>query len=172
MSDQVLLRDLVAIPDTVHDGDFVLTLARGVQDKSTITDYVVTEPLAANFDKALDLIKSALETGASRAAYLNGSFGSGKSHFMAVLYAILKGDPDARGKKGLADVVAKHDQWLSWPQVPAGALPPARLAVARRGHPRRLRRPRRQGAPGRRAPGRLPRRQPDRGRRPAPAAGR
>ena len=113
MSDQVLLRDLVAIPDTVHDGDFVLTLAKGVQDKSTITDYVVTEPLAANFDKALDLIKSALETGASRAAYLNGSFGSGKSHFMAVLHAILKGDPDARGKKGLADVVAKHDRWLA-----------------------------------------------------------
>ena len=113
MSDQVLLRDLVVIPNTVHDGDFVLTLARGVQDKSTITDYVVTEPLAQNFDKALDLIKSALEVGASRAAYLNGSFGSGKSHFMAVLHAILKGDPDARGKKGLADVVAKHDRWLT-----------------------------------------------------------
>ena len=113
MSDQVLLRDLVAIPDTVHDGDFVLTLAKGVHDKSTITDYVVTEPLAANFDKALDLIKSALETGASRAAYLNGSFGSGKSHFMAVLHAVLAGDPDARGKKGLADVVAKHDKWLT-----------------------------------------------------------
>ena len=31
---------------------------------------------------------------------------------MAVLHAILKGDPDARGKKGLADVVAKHDPWL------------------------------------------------------------
>lgn len=86
---------------------------RGVQDKSTITDYVVTGPLAQNFDKALDLIKSALETGASRAAYLNGSFGSGKSHFMAVLHAILKGDPDARGKKGLADVVSKHDKWLT-----------------------------------------------------------
>jgi hypothetical protein len=113
VSEQVLLRDLVAIPDTVHDGDFVLTLSKGVQDKSTITDYVVTEPLAANFDKALDLIKSALETGASRAAYLNGSFGSGKSHFMAILHAVLKGDPDARGKKGLADIVAKHDKWLS-----------------------------------------------------------
>lgn len=113
MSDQVLLRDLVAIPDTVHDGDFVLTLAKGVQAKSTITDYVVTEPLAANFDKALDLIKSALETGASRAAYLNGSFGSGKSHFMAILHAVLKGDPDARGKKGLANIVAKHDKWLN-----------------------------------------------------------
>lgn len=113
MTEQVLLRDLVAIPDTVHDGDFVLNLAKGVQDRSTITDYVVTEPLAENFDKALGLIKSALETGASRAAYLNGSFGSGKSHFMAVLHAILKGDPDARGKKGLADVVAKHDKWLN-----------------------------------------------------------
>ena len=31
---------------------------------------------------------------------------------MAVLHAILRGDPDARGKKGLADVVAKHDPWL------------------------------------------------------------
>lgn len=34
VSDQVLLRDLVVIPDTVHDGDLDLTLAKGVQDKS------------------------------------------------------------------------------------------------------------------------------------------
>jgi hypothetical protein len=94
------------------------------------------------------LVKSALETGASRASYLNGSFGSGKSHFMAVLYAILKGDPGARGKKGLADVVAKHDKWLNGRTFPPGALPPAGLAVARRGHPRRLRGPRRQECPG------------------------
>ena len=112
MSDQVLLRDLVAIPDEVHAGDFVLSLAKGVGEKSTITDYVVTPPLAGNFDRALGLIRSAVETGSSRAAYLDGSFGSGKSHFMAVLHAILSDDPDARGKKGLADVVAKHDAWL------------------------------------------------------------
>ena len=96
----------------MHAGDFVLTLAKGVHDKATITDYVVTEPLAQNFDRALGLIKSAVETNTSRAAYLDGSFGSGKSHFMAVLHAILQGDPDARGKKGLADIVAKHDPWL------------------------------------------------------------
>ena len=84
-------------------------LAKGVGEKSTITEYVVTPPLAADFDRALGLIRSAVETGSSRAAYLDGSFGSGKSHFMAVLYAILSGDPDARGKKGLADIVAKHD---------------------------------------------------------------
>jgi hypothetical protein len=79
MSDQVLLRDLVSIPDEVHAGDFVLALAKGVGQKSTISDYVVTEPLAANFDRALGLIKSALEGNTSSAAYLDGSFGSGKS---------------------------------------------------------------------------------------------
>jgi hypothetical protein len=42
VSDQVLLRDLVAIPDEVHAGDFVLGLAQGITEKSTITDYVVT----------------------------------------------------------------------------------------------------------------------------------
>jgi hypothetical protein len=112
VSDQVLLRDLVTIPDEVHAGDFVLALAKGVGEKSTITSYVVTEALASNFDRALSLVKSAVETGASRAAYLDGSFGSGKSHFMAVLYAILNGDADARGKRKLADVVHKHDPWL------------------------------------------------------------
>ena len=112
MSDQVLLRDLVTIPDEVHAGDFVLALARGVGEKSTITSYVVTDALAVNFDRALGLVRSAVETGASRAAYLDGSFGSGKSHFMAVLYAILDGDADARGKRKLADVVHKHDTWL------------------------------------------------------------
>ena len=109
---EVLLRDLVTIPDEVHAGDFVLALAKGIGEESTITEYVVTEQLAGCFDQALGLIKSAVETSGSRAAYLDGSFGSGKSHFMAVLHAILRGDPDARGKKGLADVVAKHDPWL------------------------------------------------------------
>ena len=84
MSDQVLLRDLVAIPEEVSAGDFVLALAKGIGEESTITEYVVTEQLAACFDQALGLIRSAVETSSSRAAYLDGSFGSGKSHFMAV----------------------------------------------------------------------------------------
>ena len=54
---------------------------RGSARESTITEYVVTEQLAACFDQALGLIKSAVETSGSRAAYLEGSFGSGKSHF-------------------------------------------------------------------------------------------
>jgi hypothetical protein len=112
MSDQVLLRDLVKIPERVHAGDFVLALAKGIGSPSTVAEYVVTPQLAEDFDQALELIRSAVETNSSRAAYLDGSFGSGKSHFMAVLYAILDGEPEARGKRGLADVVAKHDRWL------------------------------------------------------------
>jgi hypothetical protein len=112
VSDQVLLRDLINIPERVHAGDFVLGLADGIASDTTIRDYVVTPQLAEDFDRALELIKSAVETNSSHAAYLDGSFGSGKSHFMAVLHAILMGKREARGKKGLADVVAKHDPWL------------------------------------------------------------
>ncbi|MGE5232074.1 MAG: phage resistance protein, partial [Deltaproteobacteria bacterium] len=113
MSGQALLRDLVEIPEEVHAGDYVLKLTSGIGERSTITDYVVTPQLAGDFDRALGLIKVGIEKNASQAAYLDGSFGSGKSHFMAVLHAILSGDPDAREKKGLADVVHKHDSWLA-----------------------------------------------------------
>ena len=108
-----LLRDLIDIPERVHAGDFVLTLNKGVTQESTVRDYVATPQLARCFDDALGLIQSAVEGRASRAAYLDGSFGSGKSHFMAILHAILRGDPEARGKTGLVDVVAKHDKWLA-----------------------------------------------------------
>jgi hypothetical protein len=108
-----LLRDLIDIPERVHAGDFVLTLNKGVTQASTITDYVVTPQLARCFDEALGLVQSAVEGRASRAAYLDGSFGSGKSHFMAVLHAILNGSPEARGKAGLVEVVAEHDKWLA-----------------------------------------------------------
>jgi hypothetical protein len=107
-----LLRDLVAIPDEAYAGDFVLALAEGIGEESTITEYVLTEQIAACFDQALGLIKSTVETSSSGAAYLDGPSGSGKSHFMAVLHAILRGNPEARGKEGLAEVVAKHDPWL------------------------------------------------------------
>src|ERR1017187_7420722 len=108
-----LLRDLIDIPERVHARDFVLTLSKGVGEESTIRDYVVTEQLAQCFDDALGMIQSAVEGRISRAAYLDGSFGSGKSHFMAVLHAILRGDPAARGKPGLVEVVGKHDRWLT-----------------------------------------------------------
>lgn len=113
MSD-TLLRDLILLPDTVSRGDFVLNLDQGVRDaQGTLENYVVTPALTTHFGEALDLIKGALEQQKSRASYLDGSFGSGKSHFMAVLNFLLAGDVRARRIPQLASVVTKHDPWLS-----------------------------------------------------------
>lgn len=107
-----LLKELIDIPERVHQGDFVLKLTEGIQHaEQTLRDYVVTPQLAASFDAALGFIKSAVETGSSKAAYLHGSFGSGKSHFMAVLSLLLAGNAKARSIPALAEVVARHNAW-------------------------------------------------------------
>jgi predicted ATPase len=85
-----LISDLLDLPEQVHRGDFVLNLSEGVtaeKAERTLADYVVTPQLADAFDNALTFIKAAIEAKSSKAAYLHGSFGSGKSHFMAVLRA-------------------------------------------------------------------------------------
>lgn len=104
-----LLRDLIEIPERVHQGDFVLQLSKGVTDPDqTLRDYVVTPQLVDAFSNALGFIQQAVQTGGSKAAYLHGSFGSGKSHFMAVLNLLLAGNTRARATPELADVVARH----------------------------------------------------------------
>ncbi len=113
-----LIRDLIEIPDHVSRGDFVLRLTEGIQDpETTLRTYVVTPQLVRAFDEALDLIGGALAGtradghGTSKAAYLHGSFGSGKSHFMAVLHLLLQGNRQARSIPEFAPVLAKHP-WL------------------------------------------------------------
>jgi len=104
-----LLKDLIAIPERVHQGDFVLQLSKGVTaPEQTLRDYVVTPQLVDAFDNALGFIQQAVQTSSSKAAYLHGSFGSGKSHFMAVLHLLLAGNTQARSTPELADVVARH----------------------------------------------------------------
>ena len=78
----------------------------------TLRNYVVTPQLAGCFDNALAFIRSAIDGRSSKAAYLHGSFGSGKSHFMAVLYLLLQGSSTARSLSELASVVAEHDRWI------------------------------------------------------------
>jgi hypothetical protein len=106
------LRDIFDLPERVNDGDFVLKLTDGLDAPAeTVRNYVVTPSLAECFDEALGLIKGAMESTQSAGAYLHGSFGAGKSHFMAILTLLLRGDTNARGKPELAKVVAKHDGW-------------------------------------------------------------
>src|SRR3954462_7149471 len=109
-----LLKDLITIPEAVHKGDFVMSLASGVTDsKSTLDNYVVTPQLADAYKNALGFIASAITENRSKAAYLDGSFGSGKSHFMAVLHLLLQRDPRARALPELADAIAASDPVLS-----------------------------------------------------------
>ncbi len=106
-----LLKDLISIPERVHPGDFVLQLSKGVTEpEQTLRDYVVTPQLVDAFSNALGFVQQAVETGLSKAAYLHGSFGSGKSHFMAVLNLLLAGNTQARSIPELADAVA-HNSW-------------------------------------------------------------
>jgi hypothetical protein len=112
-----LIKELIHIPEKVQKGDFVLNLASGLKGEAveqTLRDYVVTPQLAKCFEDALSFIKSGVASGQSRnkGAYLHGSFGSGKSHFMAVLHLLLQGNPQARGITQLASAVAKHDDWM------------------------------------------------------------
>lgn len=106
------IADIIHIPERVHQGDFVLKLTAGVANpEATLRSYVVTPQLVECFDRALSLIRSAVETGTSKGSYLHGSFGSGKSHFMAVLSLLLEGNPAARSVPELSEVVAKHNRW-------------------------------------------------------------
>ncbi|MBV9542973.1 MAG: phage resistance protein, partial [Chloroflexi bacterium] len=120
MNGSVLLRDVIHIPERAGAEDYVLKLTEGVGKgrlEETIREYVVTEDLAKAFGEALDRVSASLADGASRAAFLSGSFGSGKSHFMAVLYALLGEHPIARAEPKLAPVIAAHDARLQGKRI-------------------------------------------------------
>src|SRR4051812_50067352 len=79
-----LISELLILPDRVRKGDFVLNLSKGVTEpETTLDEYVVTPQLLACFDDALGFIRSSVDARNSKACYLHGSFGAGKSHFMA-----------------------------------------------------------------------------------------
>jgi hypothetical protein len=85
-----LIHDLLDLPEAVRKGDFVQGLADGIaHPELTLRDYAITPKILQSFQSALSIIKSGLDDNRSQAAYLDGSFGSGKSHFMAVLALML-----------------------------------------------------------------------------------
>lgn len=108
----ILLRDVITIPESVHKGDLVYQLADAADDPAiTISKYVVTDQLRQAFLDAVGIVKSSVNDRSSKAAYLHGSFGSGKSNFMGVLQLLLDGHSAARAVPELADVVADIDSW-------------------------------------------------------------
>jgi hypothetical protein len=107
-----LLREVLDIPEHAGAEDYVLRLTDSVGDvaaQRTLDDYVVTPSLVDAFDTALARVEESLTSGISRGTFLTGSFGSGKSHFMAVLHALLRHDPAARAKAELQPIMSRHD---------------------------------------------------------------
>ena len=110
----MLLRDAISIPEHVSASDFVLKLDSGVEHAgTTVAQYVVTENLAEAFDKALSSVGSAFTSGGDRGSFVHGSFGSGKSHFMAILHLLLSGDPGARALPGLQASISSHESVMA-----------------------------------------------------------
>lgn len=102
----MLLNELISIPEQIHASDFVLKLNEALSQSDTVVDqYVCTESIAKSLRDGLNLVIQSLGDGRSRSSYLHGSFGSGKSHWMAVLSLLLRRDPALQKNPRLAALV-------------------------------------------------------------------
>lgn len=111
MTQTTRVKDLFEIPETIRKGDFVEKLSEAVsRPQRTAETFVVTSALQEAFDRALRLVGSALRDGRSQAAYLHGSFGSGKSHFMALLSLLMQGNEHAWRIPELHPLREPHDR--------------------------------------------------------------
>lgn len=109
----IRLGEAFDLPPVVSANDFVLQLQSGVEAAGrTVGEYVVTDSLAGAFDTALAYVGKALTGRQDQGIFVHGSFGSGKSHFLAVLDLLLRGAPEARALPGLQQAVAKHGATL------------------------------------------------------------
>jgi hypothetical protein len=111
------LRDLFNLPEQVVKGDFVVDLHRGIDEpEKTIRTYLPTPRVVQSMGKAMGLMKDALETGKSRAAHVHGTFGSGKSHFLAVLDLLISDVPVAWAREEFHDLRPKNP-WIGTKKV-------------------------------------------------------
>ena len=69
------------------------------------------------------MVKTAVEGRTSKAAYLDGSLGAGKSHFMAVSHLLLAGNPEARSIPELGQPGQRSCGLDEREEVPNGAIP-------------------------------------------------
>jgi hypothetical protein len=117
VNEVVHVRDLFDIPEQVRKGDFVVNLADGVTHaEETAKSYVVTHGVHDALDKALSLVKDSIERTRSQAAFVHGSFGSGKSHFLAVL-SLLIGNHEAAWRIPEVHDLRKKHEWVGTKKV-------------------------------------------------------
>ena len=156
MSADTLISELLDLPDQVHQGDFVLNLSEGVTGprRETLAS-TSSRPARRRLRRRPGLHPRGRRGANSKASYLHGSFGAGKSHFMAVLHLLLQHNP-ARARRRRTGEGLRQARLGRGQEVPARAVPHDRLAEHGVGDPGRLRRPRPQDPPRRPLAGRLP----------------
>ena len=84
--------------------------------QENVRDYVLSETVAAEMERLVErIIRSCKRHEAGAGHYLHGSFGSGKSHFMAILGLILQNNSAIWTKEHptIADIKNKHQAWLA-----------------------------------------------------------
>jgi hypothetical protein len=84
--------------------------------RENIRDYVITETVADEMERLVDrIVASAVRHEAGEGHYLHGSFGSGKSHFMAILGLILENNPAVWEKDhpAIRRIQDEHGEWLA-----------------------------------------------------------
>ena len=106
------IHELLDLPEAVRKGDFVQGLTSGIANPDrTVRDYAITPKIVQTFEHALSIIGSALRDERSQAVYLHGSFGAGKSHFMALLDLMLADHP-APWNRGELHSLRSKNEWI------------------------------------------------------------
>lgn len=106
------LSDILDLPEEVTKSAFVVRLAEAVHHADALmVTYAITPDIHGALDRALGLIGNAVREQRNDAAFIHGSFGSGKSHFMAVL-SLLSGNAERAWREpALHDLLVKHE-WV------------------------------------------------------------
>ena len=108
------LRDAFAIPE--HLGDFVVRVnADPGGDAALVRDYVITPGVATELGRILQSVQDTQTRGEDLGWIVHGSFGSGKSHFLAVLSLLLENQDLAWAKPdpAIVQLAERHRPWLA-----------------------------------------------------------
>jgi hypothetical protein len=84
--------------------------------QENVRDYVISESVGSALERVVDrIITSCKRQEAGQGHYLHGSFGSGKSHFMAILGLILENNPAIWSKvhPTIKVIQENHGEWLA-----------------------------------------------------------
>jgi hypothetical protein len=129
------LHDLLELPESVVKSAFVVQLTEGVRHpEAMLKDYAAHPRPPARLRPVARAGEVHARRRRSVAAYVHGSFGSGKSHFMSVLSLMLSPDATTQSfawkEPELHALRVKHG-WLAGEEDPAAAPAHDRGVVAR-----------------------------------------